>query len=57
MHLCNHVMFGDGKNRIALQNLIYFYALLFTIQYMYLLIPVSLLNLIFFSNIIAKFSF
>lgn len=26
MHLCNHVMFGDGKNRIALQNLIYFYA-------------------------------
>lgn len=35
MYLCNHVLFGDGKNRIALQNLIYFYALLFTIQYMY----------------------
>lgn len=33
MHLCNRVLFGDGKNRIALQNLIYFYALLFTIQY------------------------
>lgn len=35
MYLCNHVLFGDGKNGIALQNLIYFYALLFTIQYMY----------------------